>query len=471
MSRNLEPFSLRNLRLEPGVSRLVRAVIDAGGRPLLVGGMVRDRILGVDSTDVDIEVHEMPLACLEAVLARFGAVDLVGKQFGVLRVRGVDADWSVPRHDSKGRHPEVAPDPYMGIEAAARRRDLTVNALAVDLKEERLVDPFGGLEDLARGVLRYVDPDRFVEDPLRFFRVMRFAGQLEMEPDPALTELCRTMELSGVAKERVEEEFGRLFLASRRPSRGLRWLAQTGRLAEVLPEAARLVGLAQDPGWHPEGDVWVHTLQVVDAAAALRIGRREEDLMLLWGALCHDLGKVDTTRRVDGRIRSPEHTERGRASAERLLSRIVTARRVIAGAVKLAVHHLKPHDFYVNRASPRAFRRLALELAPEANLELLARLALADHRGRNPAGAEPLAVGSEKCDWFLEQAEALRVRREPEKPVLMGRHLLDVMPPGPAMGRVLARAYEIQLAEGIRDVEILKARVLKEGIGDPKDEA
>ena len=291
-----------------------------------------------------------------------------------------------------------------------------------------------------------------------------------MEPDTALTGLCRTMDLSGVAKERVEEEFTRLFLWSTRPSRGLRWLERTGRMPEILPEAARLVGLVQDPGWHPEGDAWVHTLQVVDAAAELRAGDREEDLVLLWGALCHDLGKAETTLEQDGRIRSPEHAERGREAAERMLGRVVTARRVIAGAVKLTVHHLKPHDFYVNRAGPKAFKRLALALAPEASLELLARLALADHRGRNPDGDEPLDAPSEQCAWFLEQAEALRVRREPEKPALMGRHLLGVIPPGPEMGRLLKRAYEIQLAEGIQDVEELKTRVLAEEMEKGKGE-
>ena len=141
MRRNRDPAFLRKLRLDPGVERMVRAVADEGGRPLLVGGMVRDLAMGEVSKDVDIEVHEMPLERLEEVLSRFGKVDLVGRQFGVLRVRGVDADWSVPRRDSKGRHPEVASDPFMGIEAAARRRDLTVNAMAVDLKERRLLDP------------------------------------------------------------------------------------------------------------------------------------------------------------------------------------------------------------------------------------------------------------------------------------------------------------------------------------------
>lgn len=456
------PSFLKNVELPPEVEAVVRAVSAAGGKALLVGGYVRDLVRGKVSKDIDIEVHGLPLDELEKVLAGFGPVDLVGKQFGVLRLHGVDVDWSVPRRDSRGRHPQVEPDPFMGVEEAARRRDLTVNAMALDPLDGTLFDPFGGLEDLNRKVLRPPDPVLFEEDPLRFFRVMSFAGYLEMDVDSSLTRLCAKMDLEDIARERIDEEFNRLFLSSRRPSIGLRWLEEAGRLAEVLPEAAALVGLEQDPKWHPEGDAWQHTLQVVDAAAGLRIIDKEQDLMLLWAALCHDLGKAQTTNNEDGRIRSKGHTDIAGELTERLVSRYESIARVRKGAAKLAEHHLKPHDFHVNKASPKAFKRLALALAPETNLERLAALALADYRGRNPDGDEPLDVASETCEWFLRQAEELKVKREPEAPVLKGRHLLDEVQPGPAMGRLLKRAYELQLTEGIKDVETLKARVLGE---------
>jgi len=270
------------------------------------------------------------------------------------------------------------------------------------------------------------------------------------------------MDLSGVAGERIEEEFTRLFLRSRRPSMGLKWIETAGRLQEIMPEAAALVGLEQDPQWHPEGDVWTHTLQVLDAAAQLRIQDRDQDLMFLWAALCHDLGKAGTTAVIEGRIRSPGHSELSRELAGPFLDRLIKNARVREGAIKLSAHHLKPCDFYVNKAGPRAFKRLALALAPETSLERLAAFSLADFRGRNSNGDEPLEITCEKSAWFLEQAEAFHVKDEPEKPVLMGRHLLDVMQPGPEMGQVLHRAYEIQISEEIRNVNELKTRVLEE---------
>ena len=201
MTKKEIPSFLPDVKLPEEVMTVVKAVADAGGRALLVGGYVRDLVRGSFSKDIDIEVHRLVLDDLEEVLGRFGRVDLVGKQFGVLRLRGVDVDWSVPRRDSRGRHPRVEPDPFMGIEAAARRRDLTVNAMALDPLDGTLLDPFGGLEDLKKEILRAPDPDLFTEDPLRFFRVMSFAGYLEMDVDPSLTHLCAKMDLRDVARE------------------------------------------------------------------------------------------------------------------------------------------------------------------------------------------------------------------------------------------------------------------------------
>lgn len=463
MCRYAKSGYFKEIALPREAREVVEAIAAAGGQALLVGGFVRDLIMGLAPKDLDIEVHGLELERLEAVLGRFGVVDLVGKQFGVLRLHGLDADWSVPRRDSAGRHPTIVPDPHMGIEEAARRRDLTVNAMAADPLDGTLYDPFDGQGDLGRKVLRAPDAARFVEDPLRFYRVMAFAGRLEMTPDAELCALCRDMDLGDVARERIEEEFAKLFLKGVRPSIGLRWIQSIGRLGEILPEVAPLVGLEQEPRWHPEGDVWRHTLQTVDAAAQLRSGDREEDLMLMWSALCHDLGKAGTTEFSNGRIRSPGHAELSAELTKRLMGRIVGNHQVLKGAIKLSAHHLKPHDFAANKATARGFKRLALALAPETNLLHVATLALADYRGRNPDSDEPLDIRSEECEWFIEQAENLRVQHEPEKPVLMGRHLLDVMKPGPAMGVVLRKAYEIQLGEGVKDVEELKRRVMGDG--------
>ncbi|MBN2290069.1 MAG: CCA tRNA nucleotidyltransferase [Candidatus Glassbacteria bacterium] len=455
--------------IEPGtieaIRRLAVEIAGKGGRAFYVGGYVRDSLLGRAAKDVDVEVYGLDLDSLQGVLEGCGCGKalLVGRQFGVLRLEDLDADWSVPRTDSSGRRPRVAVDPSLAPAEAARRRDLTMNAMLMDVLGGEVLDPWGGREDLERGVLRTPDPEKFVEDPLRYYRVMQFAARFEMKPDRALAAVCRRMKIAPVAAERVEDEFAKLLLEARRPSLGLRFLDETGRLSEVLPELVPLKETPQEPDWHPEGDVWGHTLQVVDAAAGLRSGARERDLMLAWAALCHDLGKPATTTVRQGRIRTPEHDRESARLAGGLLNRLVRKNKVVRkGALKLVAQHMKPMQFFQNRSTAKGFKRLALKLAPEADLELLSDLALADFRGTNPEGDGPLAGESMLLSWFREQARASGVEREPERPVLMGRHLDGFLEPGPDMGKVLERAYRIQLDEGIRDVETLRRRVLGE---------
>ncbi len=237
---------------------------------------------------------------LEKILRSFGPVSLVGKSFGVLRLHGLDIDWSLPRADSAGRKPTVVIDPTMSFEQAFRRRDLTINAVGIDLHTYELIDPFNGQQDLTNKLLRPTDVQLFTEDPLRFFRVMQFIGRFEMEPTESLNVLCTKMDISHVSIERIETEFEKLLLKSVHPSRGIRWIATIGRLQDVLPELAATVGVAQNPQWHPEGDVFEHTMQALDAAAALPYTDKRTRLIILYAALCHDLGKAVTTEDVAG---------------------------------------------------------------------------------------------------------------------------------------------------------------------------
>lgn len=426
---------------------------------MYVGGVVRDDILGATPKDVDVEVYGLPLDQLQSLLGRHGKVHLVGRRFGVLMIAGLNVEWSVPRRDSSGRHPLVAMDQGLSFRQASRRRDLTINAMLRDVLTGELIDPWDGRGDLGKKILRTPDPSLFVQDPLRFYRVMQFAARLEMTPDATLQKTCRRMDISGVSRERIEEEFEKMWLLSRRPSLGLKWLESTGRLADVLPELVALKGAAQDAQWHPEGDVWTHTLQVVDAAAGLREGDRERDLMLLWAALLHDIAKPETSTVEQGRIRTPLHDKLGAQKAGEVLGRIVGRESLIRGTVKLVAQHMKPLQFHQNKSSEKAFKRLAAKLHPEADLELLATLASADYRGTNPEGAAPLEGDSAMIGWFREMMRGSRVEKGPEKPVLLGRHLLDTVPAGPEMGRLLEEAYWIQIDEGVVDINVLKRRV------------
>ena len=447
---------------------ICRAVREAGGRALIVGGWVRDRLMGHASKDVDIEVFGVPAERLRDRLASFGSVNTVGESFTVYKVAEIDV--SLPRRESKtGRGHKgfaVTGDPSMTPAEAARRRDFTINAISWDPLTDDYVDPFDGRGDIERRVLRAVDETTFGDDSLRVLRGVQFAARFEFTLDERTRRLCREIPLDDLPSERIWGEIEKLLLRARKPSIGFALALELGVIERLLPELLALVGCPQEPEWHPEGDVWVHTLLVIDEAR-----KRMDDLpypqqvALMLGAVCHDLGKPATTAFVDGRIRSLEHEEEGVAPAARLLDRLnvhtlhgYDVRHEVLGMV---ANHLKPGMFA--KATPPvgdgAFRRLAQKV----DLELLARIAKADCEGRG-GGFDCSAM-----DWFLERARALGVQHAPPDPLVKGRHLIELgVRPGPAVGEVLRDVYERQLDGSVADFdaafalakEIAKARQL-----------
>lgn len=450
------------LKKYPLVTKIVAAIDHEHGSALLVGGAVRDILLGLPVKDLDIEVHHLTLAKLEGILKKFGRVSLVGKSFGVLRLHSLDIDWSLPRTDSAGRKPKVTIDPNMSFEQAFKRRDLTINAMGIDLVTFKLVDPFSGQQDLAAGILRAPDATLFIEDPLRFFRVMQFIGRFEMLPDATLNKLCKAMDISTISRERIESEFEKLLLKSKKPSRALDWLDDIGRLAEILPEVAATRGVKQNPAYHPEGDVFEHTKQTLDAAAEIVFENSNDKLILMYAALCHDLGKAVTTQKVDGKIISYGHDKEGVPLAKSLLKRITAKRDIIETVALLVRHHMAPLQFVSEGAKAPAYKRLAHKLAPHTTLAMLAELARADWRGTNPEKDNPLPNKKfPELVTFLAQARKAHVLTDVEKPILLGRDLMPEISPGPRMGKLLKAAYDIQIEEGLADKKQLKKRVLE----------
>lgn len=427
------------------LARAVAAAVDrAGGRALIVGGWVRDRLLGHESDDIDLEVYGLDAAALRSLLGGFGRVDTVGESFTVYKVAGLDV--SLPRRESKvgrgHRGFEVTGDPSMPIDEAVRRRDFTINAMLFDPLTGDLLDPAGGRRDLDARLLRAVDPATFGDDSLRVLRGMQFAARFDLRMEEATRALCASLPLDDLARERVGGEMEKLLLAPQ-PSVGLSLGLEVGAVPRLFPELASLVGCPQDPEWHPEGDVWTHTLLVIDCARALASGLdRPRALAVLYGAVCHDFGKPLTTAIIDGRLRSPNHEALGVPPAEAFLDRVhvhtIDGFDVRAQVLGMVQHHLAPGMWH-KAPSPvgdGAFRRLARKV----DLELLAMLARADCEGR---------TGTFDCqamDWFLERARALGVEHEPPPPLLKGRHLLALgMEPGVRMGQVLKDVYEQQL--------------------------
>jgi len=425
---------------------IARAVRDAGGRALIVGGWVRDRLLGRDAKDIDIEVFGLPADQLKTLLAGVGSVNTVGESFTVYKVAGLDV--SLPRRESKvGRgHKgfEVTGDPTLSIEDAARRRDFTINAISWNPLTGDYLDPFGGREDLDRRVLRVVDPRTFAEDSLRVLRAIQFAARFEATMEAETFAICRAIPLDDLPAERIWGEVEKLLLQAPKPSVGF-WLArELGVVERLWPELHALIDCPQEPEWHPEGDVWIHTLMVVDGARTriADLDRARQNTVML-GAVMHDLGKPATTAFIDGRIRSPGHEPEGVVPATKLLDRFNVRTMdnfdVRAQVLGIVQYHLAPGAWFkaAQEVGDGAFRRLAAKV----DLELLYRVAKSDCEGRSPGKFDCSAM-----EWFRARAEALGVEHAPPKPILLGRHLLALgLKPGPEVGTILKDIYERQL--------------------------
>ncbi|MDG2198342.1 MAG: HD domain-containing protein [SAR324 cluster bacterium] len=447
------------MQLSAELTKLANAIHQQGGQPILVGGSVRDHLLGqLLPKDLDLEVYRLEANELEGVLSKFGKVLRVGKSFGVLKLitQHAEYDVSLPRRESKtGKGHKgflINADPQMTFEKASARRDFTVNSIGFDPIQQLWLDPHRGQEDLKKGILRHVGP-AFAEDPLRVLRGAQFAARLNFQLAPETIELCKTLDLNELSRERLLGEFKKLLLRPERPSIGLEILRQTKAL-RFFPELEALIDVPQDPTWHPEGCVWTHTLMVLDEASRLRVGEEKADLVLMFGALCHDFGKPETTIWKDGHWRSPAHDVLGMQPTEKFLRRLTDEASLIEKVMVLVREHLRPSMLYNDRekVTPGAIRRLALRVSiPELLL-----VAEADHFGRTTKDALRREFPAKQ--WLLDQASQLDVCDEKPKPFLKGRHLLQLgMRPGPRMGKVLEEAFVLQLDGAIVNLEEAKA--------------
>ncbi|MGI8856758.1 MAG: CCA tRNA nucleotidyltransferase [Thermomicrobiales bacterium] len=439
----------RFLPIPPVTRRVIAAIVAAGGRPLVVGGAVRDTLMNLPATDFDIEVYSLAPDALEAALRAVGTVQLIGQVFGVFKVTppgGTTLDVSLPRRENKiGAHHRdfrVEPDPAMTPQEAARRRDFTANSAAWDPQTAEILDFYGAKADITAGVLRMVDERAFAEDPLRVLRGVRFAARFGWQIEERTALLCRQIadEYPALSIERVWTEWEQ-WARGNQPGAGLRALAVTGWIRHY-PELAALIDLPQDPTWHPEGDVLVHTGYVCDAMAALCVAEQattHERLALMFAALCHDLGKATTTVvNETGRLVSPGHAESGTALAERFLTRIGAPVSLHERVPPLVAEHMALLN---GPLTDRAIRRLARRLGPARIIDLR-RLIEADRQGRPPLPSQPLPQDVEA------RAAELGCNSGPQPDILLGRDLIGLgLTPGKRFGEILRAAAEAQ-AEG-----------------------
>ncbi|MEK7637296.1 MAG: CCA tRNA nucleotidyltransferase [Patescibacteria group bacterium] len=454
--------------------RLAEVVSTRGGQVFLVGGAVRDEVLGQVPKDFDLEIHGLPADEVEVVVAEFGQPQSVGKAFGTLLLQTDHGkiDVALPRRDSKTgaghRDFRIEVSPGLGITEAARRREFTIGAIYKELLSGRLYDPFGGIRDLDQKKLRLVDAATFADDPLRVLRGLRHAARFDLtvEPDTKLKMVGLVEQVGALAKERIREEWVKMLTEAKRPSVGIELAREIGLLERWHPELAKLWVTPQDPLHHPEGAVGRHTMMVVDEASSLARQQlfgwqHRQELML--AALTHDLGKPQTTRHDGDRISAIGHEAAGVKPAEVFLEQIGIPSAVIDRIGVLVAHHLRPVTLYRDRATigDQALRRLARDIGP-AQLRPLITLAEADHRGRGPF---PMPDGSARQPdtggyrtWWEEQIERLGLDQPPE-PILWGRDVVEGRgernwPPGKMVGEAVRLAQELAL-DGMTREQIL----------------
>jgi len=427
-------------------------------KAIVVGGSVRDHFLKFDIKDYDIEVYGLEsMVELEEVLGEYGSVNLVGKSFGVLKFQyeGEEYDFSFPRRESKvgvgHRGFDVEVDGSLDFKTAAKRRDFTVNAIGYDIEEKSFIDPFRGLEDIKQKQLHHIDDETFIEDPLRVYRAVQFCARFGFTLSSETQVLCKEMVAKGMLgelpKERVYTEWKKLLLKAPRPSLGFELMRELGILERYFSELYALIDIPQSPKWHPEGDVWVHTMMTVDEMANLcRSGSLDPDneklyLKYMFAILCHDLGKaISTTIDDEGNIRSIGHEKTGLVLTKTLMYRLTDEHDFIESLLPLVEHHLKPSQFYAANSGSKGIRKLATKV----NIEELVVVSEADFLGRTTEDA--LTRDYKAGEWLLKKAAELQVKSKPLERLVQGRDLIDLgLEPSPQFKAIIDEVYELQL--------------------------
>lgn len=429
--------------------KIAARVAEKGGRTFFVGGYVRDKVMGKENKDIDIEIHGISPEVLGEVLDRLGKRTEMGADFGIFGLKGYDVDIAMPRKEEAiGRgHKDftVYVDPFLGTEKAAKRRDFTMNALMEDVLTGEVIDHFGGIEDIRNGVIRHVNSLTFVEDPLRVLRAAQFAARFGFRVADETVALSKTMDLSALARERILGELEKALLKADTPSVFFEEMRKMEQLSVWFPEMEQLIGVKQNPQYHPEGDVWNHTMMVLDQAAGQK-GASKNPVGFMLAALTHDFGKVITTKVTDGRIRSIGHETEGLPMIRMFLERITNETKLIKYVLNMVELHMKPYQMARQQAGKKSTNKMFdCSLDPAG----LVKFAKADHMGR--VGSVP----DEEVELFLEK-RLKEFYETMEKPYVMGSDLVAAgLTPGPYFSELLAFSHKLRLA-GVEKEDALR---------------
>ena len=431
-------------------------LIKNGLSPYVVGGAVRDWLLKLTPKDFDIEVHGVTSEEeFEKILSQIGQVDIVGKSYGIYKVKlgdGETYDFSLPRIEVKvgNGHKEFEVTVISGdniLKQAAARRDFTINAIYWDVDFGGFEDPYGGIFDLRAGIIRHTS-GAFSEDPLRVLRAFQFASRFNFKVAPETVELCKDIvgEFHTISKERIWVEFQKWAEKGIAPENGILFLVDCGWIT-CFPLLNKIIGVKQSPIWHPEGDVFQHTIECLKAIRRVDPNLNgDRKIILTLAILCHDLGKITHTQfHADGKINSYGHEKASGPLSREFLHSIDCPHWIIDQVVPLVENHMLQHG----NISESVLRRAAVRVHP-SNLIDLCFLMECDKRGRPPLPDER----PEKIQVALDLIVKLDIGIEKPKQILQGRHLIERgIKPGKDMGNILKVAYEAQLDGQFSTVE------------------
>lgn len=459
--------------------QIAKKVNEIGGTAYFVGGYVRDSILGISNKDIDIEIHNVTPYILKNILKELGDVQsrTVGNNFGIYNIDGYDLDIALPRKETaigKGHKDfRIDVDAYLPLKDSARRRDFTINVLMENVLTGEIKDYFGGLDDLHNGIIRHIDDKTFIEDPLRVLRACQFASRFNFEIAPETINLCKTMDLSTLPKERIAGELTKALLKSKKPSVFFNSLYECEQI-KWFKEVYALKGIKQDSEYHPEGDVYVHTMSVLDQAGELfptGIDEPDRYLPFMLSALCHDFGKVNTTEMNNkGKLCALNHELTGIPIANNFLSRIYNNKSFIKYVDNMIEYHMKAHSCFNNNSRtkttnlmfdkllyPKDFIQLVYADSTGHNLESL------DNRQFNMFLNKAMAESEFLTDRYFDYGKKI------SEPHITADDLIELgLNPSPLFKTILDKTWNMHL-KGIKKDHVLK-QVVNMLTGDDKAE-
>ena len=453
------------------IEKLAVRVAELGGRVYLVGGAVRDEVMKRPIKDVDVEVHGISETVLEEVLKELGKPLRFGSAFGVYSLAGHQIDIALPRSERKSgaghRDFEIEINPFIGIKEAARRRDFTMNALLKDILSGEITDPYGGVEDIRNRIIRHIDDKTFGEDPLRALRAAQFRSRFGFQVAPSTISICRALDLRELSAERVEIEMKKALLESRLPSEFFECLREMGQLGYWFQELEQLIGLEQNPKFHPEGDVWTHTMMVLDRSAHFKSCVSDPYAFMLL-ALTHDFGKITATEFVNGAIHAYGHELQGAEIAERFLDRVCQGSDIKRYIGNMLPNHMRPNKIAEARSAVKKTNRMFDDAIAPIDLIYFAicdkpKLLHLDAHSLSMASNEPhesLDNVSRKSELYtyeekLKEKERIKFlferldlyRDMMSRPYVTGKDLIDSgITPNNDFGTILNYAHKLRLA-------------------------